>query len=88
MDPAQLTGRLRRLKDELARASEERPVPAGRIDRLMTEIADAEQAIAARMNSPASAPRSSATPRLARTAAVALNRMTPFGRRDAEPAAE
>lgn len=47
MDLEQLTGRYRRLKEELARAYSQQPWPTGRIDRLAQEISETELAIAA-----------------------------------------
>jgi hypothetical protein len=47
MDLDQLTGRYRRLKDELAAAYAQAPWPAGRIDRLAYEISATEREIAA-----------------------------------------
>jgi hypothetical protein len=47
MDLDQLTGRYRRLKDELAAAYAQAPWPTGRIDRLASEIAETEREIAA-----------------------------------------
>ncbi len=91
MDFEQLTGRYRRLKEELAVAYGEQPWPAGRIDRLALEIGEAERAIAtlgtkARGSMPVAAPREN---RLAtRTLPVLRNRLTPFGQRVAESAAE
>ena len=83
MDLEQLTGRYHRLKDELAVAYGQQPWPAGRIDRLAQEIAEAEKAlVAGKTKSPSPASTSS------RTAQVARNRMTPFGQRTAEPSAK
>jgi hypothetical protein len=47
MDLDQLTGRHRRLKDELAAACAQAPWPTGRIDRLASEISETEREIAA-----------------------------------------
>jgi hypothetical protein len=47
MDLDQLTGRYRRLKDELAAAYAQAPWPTGRIDRLAAEISVTEREIAA-----------------------------------------
>ncbi len=89
MDIEQLSGRYRRLKDELAAAYAEQPWPTGRIDRLAQEIAETEQAIAGVSPRAASA-QSEAGPVRARATAlpVVRNRLTPFGQRVAEPAAE
>ncbi len=83
MDLEQLTGRYRRLKAELAVAYGEEPWPAGRIDRLAQEIAAAEKALVAAKVKPARASRG-----VGRPAQVERNRITPFGPRSAEPAAE
>lgn len=87
MDLEQLTGRYRRLKDELAIAYGQQPWPAGRIDRLAQEIAATEQAIAV-LSATATSARASAGWPGTRTAPVVRNRLTPFGQRVAEPAAD
>ena len=47
MELDQLTGRYRRLKDELAAAYAQATWPTGRIDRLASEISETEREIAA-----------------------------------------
>jgi hypothetical protein len=99
----QLTGRYRRLQQELAAAYAEEPWPAGRIDRLALDIAETERAIAALggsldavardsiQNVPVPGPRepASGSPKGApRALPVARNRPAPFGRRAGEAAAE
>ncbi len=85
MDLEQLTGRYRRLKDELAVAYGEQPWPAGRIERLAQEIAATEQAIAT-WNPSTPARVASRTGGLA--SPVVRNRLTPFGRPAADPAGD
>ena len=92
MDLEQLTGRYRRLKEELALAHGEQPWPTGRIDRLTQELAATEQAIAsmqakAELSTAAAAEVSAGKP-AARTSSVVRNRLTPFGQHTAEPAGE
>jgi len=102
MDVEQLTGRYRRLKEELAEAYGEQPWPAGRIDRLAQEIADTERAIAGYASAGSAlagdATASDAAPDHAPTAPAAAsarvkaitvprNPLTPFGRREPEHAA-
>ncbi|MEO6896460.1 MAG: hypothetical protein ABI218_07435 [Caldimonas sp.] len=81
MDLEQLTGRYRRLKGELAAAYGVQPWPAGRIDRLAQEIAEAEQALFGGKAKPQRASRDGSQP-----AQVERHRITPFGQRTAEPA--
>jgi hypothetical protein len=92
MDLEQLTGRYRRLKEELALARGQQPWPTGRIDRLTQEIAATEQAIASMgekaESSSAAAGQGGVGKRVARTSPVVRNRLTPFGQQIAEPAAE
>jgi hypothetical protein len=91
MDLEQLTGRYRRLKEELALAHGEQPWPTGRIDRLAQELAATEQAIVSMQAKaellPAAAQASAGKP-VARTSPVVRNRLTPFGQHIAEPAGE
>ena len=78
MDLEQLSGRYRRLKDELAALHGQQPAPEGRIERLTEEIAETERAIAALgiKTSPRSGTRL-ALP----TPSIARHRLTPFGQR-------
>jgi hypothetical protein len=93
----QLTGRYRRLKQELAAAYAEEPWPTGRIDRLALDIAATERAIAALGGTPDASARAAATivqsrrepapepPKGAqRPLPVVRNRLTPFGQQAGE----
>lgn len=86
MDLEQLSGRYRRLKDELSAVYDQQPWPEGRIDRLAQEIAETEQAIAAL--SLKTSTRGSSGRLTTRTASIARNRLTPFGQPIGEPAAK
>ncbi len=87
MDLEQLSGRYRRLKDELSAVYVQQPWPAGRIDRLALEIAQTEQAIAALDAKPATR-EGGGRPATTRTATIARNRLTPFGQRLGESSAK
>ena len=90
MDFEQLTGRYRRLKEELAVAHGQEPFPVGQVERLGLELAATGQAIT---DLPPQAPRPAAQLVRATRAGpgappVLRNRLTPFGSRAAEPAGE
>ena len=88
MDLEQLTGRLRRLREELDAARDDAPSGPALVDRLVQEIAQTEQAIAARSPTPRTTPENVLVrPELRRTP-VLRQRMTPFGPRLEDPVAE
>jgi hypothetical protein len=90
MDIRALRGRHARLQAELSRVVSEQPFPAGRIERLTSEIATTERAIDSLVEPPEGSARgdvpgstAGAHADLARRtpAPVRMARPTPFGRR-------
>lgn len=86
MDLEQLSGRYRRLKDELSAVYDQQPWPTGRIDRLAHEMAEAEQAIAAL--SVKTSTGGGGGRRATRTMPVARNRLPASPQSVGEPAAK
>ena len=88
MDLEQVTGRLRRLREELDAARDDVPSGPGLVDRLVQEIAQTEQAIAAgSTRMPALAENVVVRPEVRRMP-VLRQRMTPFGPRLEDPVME